>query len=99
MRRNLGTTIGLRAGRRAPMEAYDDAPPELRRWLAAAALPWSVEAAMRRYTRELRRCRGDRAAALARMDAREAQALAEDARRVWGPDHPCAVNGSVRLRH
>jgi hypothetical protein len=98
MRRNLGTSIGLHAGRRAPMEAFDDAPPELRRWLATAALPWSVEAATRRYNRELRRCRGDRSAALARMDAREADVLAQDVRQVWGPDHPAAMSDGGHAR-
>lgn len=87
--RNLRST--LRRGRgRDPMRAFDAAPPELRRWLAAAALPWSPESAQRVYARALRRARGDVSAALAALAAREAALLAADARRIWGAAHPAA---------
>lgn len=91
MLRNLATTLRLRRGRRDPMAAYDAAPPELRRWLADAALPWAPERVMQLYEAELRAARGDRIAALAALSARQKRRLAADAARVWGPDHPAAI--------
>lgn len=41
-RGNLGAVqLKLRRRRGDPMQAYDALPPDLRRWLAQAALPWS----------------------------------------------------------
>ncbi len=88
--RNVATTLRRRrAGR--PMADYDVAPPELRAWLAAAALPWSAASARRLHARALRAAGGDRAAALAALEARAARLLARDAARVWGPAHPAAM--------
>ncbi len=49
------------------MVAYDRLPPELRRWLADAALPWNPASALRLWQRALRdRC--DLKSALARLE-------------------------------
>ncbi|WP_333835369.1 DUF6525 family protein [Rubrimonas sp.] len=74
-----------------PMGAFDSAPEPLRRWLARAALSWSVKSAVKVYDRALRRTHGDVAAALCLLDAREQALLARDAARVWGPTHPAAA--------
>ncbi len=73
------------------MRAFDRAPEALRRWLADAVLPWSVDSALRLYARALKQARGDADAALAQLDARERALLARDAARVWGPAHPAAA--------
>jgi hypothetical protein len=90
MSRNLASTLRRRRAR-DPMRAFDRAPEALRRWLADAALPWSVDSALRLYAQALKRARGDAEAALARLDARERALLARDAARVWGPAHPAAA--------
>jgi hypothetical protein len=86
MRRNGVSTLPLRRG--VPMVRFDRLPPELRGWLKGAALPWSVRAAERIWARAMAEARGDRAAALSRLDAAERAALRRDAARVWGPDYP-----------
>lgn len=59
------------------MRAYDALPPELRRWMAGAALPWSP-ASCRRIWRKAR-ARGEPIeAVLARLDRAEAACLARD---------------------
>ena len=59
------------------MAAYDRLPPEVRRWLANAALPWSPASALRLWQRALRdRC--DAQSALARLDLAERVTLARD---------------------
>jgi hypothetical protein len=65
----------------SPMAAFDRLPPELRRWLHDAALPWSPRSAARIYARA--RAEGaDPQAALARLTAAERATLArEDYRR------------------
>ncbi|MCF1707825.1 DUF6525 family protein [Tabrizicola sp. J26] len=50
MTRNLRSALPVRY-RAGGMAAYDRLPPELRRWLAAAALPWSVQSALRIWQR------------------------------------------------
>jgi hypothetical protein len=72
------------------MQEFDRLAPELRLWLAAAALPWSPRSAGRAWRAGLTAEGGDKAAALAYLTALLARRLAEDARRVWGPAHPAA---------
>jgi hypothetical protein len=72
------------------MTGYDDLPPVLRVWLAAAALPWSPRSVRKTWDRVLRQACGDTGAALAGLDALERARLARDARQIWGPDHPAA---------
>jgi hypothetical protein len=86
MRRNAVST--LRTRRAVPMARFDRLEPDVRAWLKRAALPWSVRAVERIWQRALREARGDRGAALARLDAAERAALRRDAVRVWGPEYP-----------
>lgn len=88
--RNTVTTLRRRRSRQPPMRAFDGCPPALRRWLADALLPWSVESARRRYDAALRKTQGDVAAALNVLTALEARLVAQDAARVWGHGHPAA---------
>lgn len=74
--RNLRTRLPARTCR-APMEQFDRLPPDLRRWLAAAALPWSAASALRVWRRTFREG-GDAAMALARLDRAERATLARD---------------------
>lgn len=79
--RNLRSPLA----RRRPgegLDAFDRLPPPLRRWLAGAALPWSVRSARRLWRRVLRETGGDTACALARLDKIERARLnRESARR------------------
>ena len=85
MRRNLRTTLKRRMA--APMAGYDRLPPELRLWLASAALPWSAKSALRLWTRCLKENRCP-AQAIARLQAAEARMLARDAAAIWGTHYP-----------
>ena len=75
MRRNLRSGFPRRARAGRGLEAYDRLPTPLRRWLAQAALPWSVRSARRLWLRALAESDGDVARALARLDAAEAAQL------------------------
>jgi len=72
MTRNLGQT-SLRRKRRAtdPMAAYDRLPPDLRKWLADASLPWSPKSAQRIWVKSLAKgmSHEEALAALARAEA------------------------------
>lgn len=72
---NLGRT-GLRHRRRVgdPMRAFDALPPELRRWLADAALPWSPASCQRLWDRT-RASGGGIDEAITRLDRAERAAL------------------------
>lgn len=72
---NLGATRQkLRARRSDPMACFDNLPPELRRWLAEAALPWSPISCRRLWDRA-RREGANAAEALAALDNAESKAL------------------------
>ncbi|MFP4305278.1 DUF6525 family protein [Rhodosalinus sp.] len=71
-----------------PLADYDDLPAPLREWLAQAAMPWSPRSALRIWRRVLRRSGGDVRRAQQEMSRIEAERLAEDVARVWGPTHP-----------
>lgn len=77
-----------------PMAAYDRLPPELRRWLAQAALPWSPRSALRLWRKSLSLHAGDTATALQHLSRVERERLGRDVRRIWGDAHPAA--GSPR---
>lgn len=79
-RANLSSTLSRRRRTRPardPMAEFDSLPPELRRWLAGAALPWSPRSALRAYTRALSDLRAPQAA-LAHLDALQAARLRRD---------------------
>ncbi|MEM9844043.1 MAG: DUF6525 family protein [Pseudomonadota bacterium] len=78
MNRNLGQ-CGLRRRRRRtdPMNAYDNLPPPLRRWLSGAALPWSPTSALRIW----QKCRAQGLTAdeaIASLSQAEARTLASE---------------------
>lgn len=74
-----------------PMAAYDRLPPELRYWLAHAALPWSAQSVLRLWRKTLRACDGDTAEARRQLSRIENRRLSQDARRIWGDAHPAAT--------
>lgn len=84
---NLATTLARR-GRGRPMDRYDRLPADLRRWLAAAALPWSAASALRLWTRLQRETGGDTALVLHRLELAEQRMLARDCPRIWGAAYP-----------
>lgn len=88
-RRNRRTHLRAKTRRRDPMQDYDRLPPELRGWLARAALPWRPGSVLKLFGRAMART-GDRARALAELDAAERRLLARDAATIWGPGHPAA---------
>lgn len=75
---NLGATaLPRRSVARDPMQAFDALPPELRRWLANAALPWSPQSC-RRIWLKAGASGASVAERLARLDRAERQTLARD---------------------
>jgi hypothetical protein len=76
-----------------PMAAYDRLPPDLRLWLAGAALPWSAVSVHRLWTRALRET-GCPKVARDRLCAAEARTLAREAAKVWGAEYPSPGRGS-----
>ncbi|PTE14531.1 DUF6525 family protein [Pseudogemmobacter blasticus] len=70
-----------------PMAAYDRLPPDLRRWLAGAALPWSAASVLRLWKRALKET-GCPQAARDRLARAEQKILAQEAARVWGAAYP-----------
>jgi Family of unknown function (DUF6525) len=86
MTHNL-TSPRARVDRGCPMAAYDRLPPDLRQWLADAALPWSPRSVLKVWRRALRRT-GDHKSALERLKAVEAGTLAQEATAVWGAPYP-----------
>ncbi|MFC3182414.1 DUF6525 family protein [Cypionkella sinensis] len=84
---NLATRL-RRSPRPDTMQAYDALPPEARRWLAGAKLPWSARSVAKLWARAWHDAGGDLAAVRARMDAAQARKLARDAADVWGRHYP-----------
>ncbi|OWJ77921.1 hypothetical protein CDV49_10410 [Haematobacter genomosp. 1] len=87
MGQNLATSLKCRR-RRCPMQRYDGLPPELRAWLAGAALPWSPHSALRLWSRALREAQGDAGSARARLDRTERRMLERDRLTIWGRSYP-----------
>jgi len=84
---NLSSALSRRRKARPardPMAEFDGLPVDLRRWLAAAVLPWSPRSALRAYLRALAELRAPQEA-LARLDAIQAKRLARDgvAENMW----------------
>lgn len=80
---NLATSL-KRRHRGRPMDRYDRLPPDLRNWLARAALPWSPKSVLRLWLRLHRETGGNTALILRRLDLAEMRMLAKDAPRIWG---------------
>lgn len=97
MARNVCTTLRRRP-QQDPMRAHDRLPPDLRRWIAEAALPWSAASVLRLWRKALAEAGGDPQAACARLDAAQARLLARDAPRVWGAAHPACQTGALANR-
>lgn len=78
MRGNLGATSLRRRVRGGdPMRAYDALPPDLRAWLAEAALPWSPQSCARVWEKARRKGLPPKEA-LAALTRAEARTLARD---------------------
>ncbi|PWE29785.1 DUF6525 family protein [Pararhodobacter marinus] len=77
-RTNLRSRLKRRAARGNPMAAYDRLPPELRAWLAQAALPWSPHSALKIWRRAMARHGGDTARVLAHLSRAEHATLRRD---------------------
>jgi hypothetical protein len=80
-----------------PMAAYDRLPPDLRSWLAEAALPWSAASVHRLWQRALRET-GCTKAARERLARAEAKTLAREAARVWGRAYPTGQGDLAKRR-
>lgn len=89
MKRNLATSLKQRP-RTRPMDRYDRLPPELRQWLAHAALPWSPHSVLKLWNRLCRECGSDPVSIRRRLDQAEQRMLAKDAVKVWGANYPGA---------
>jgi hypothetical protein len=77
-RRNLGSTgLPVRKREGNVMTAYDSLPPQLRRWMQGAVLPWSPRSC-RAIWQKVKQRGGSDAEATARLAAVEAAMLARD---------------------
>ncbi|MHA3979376.1 DUF6525 family protein [Halovulum sp. GXIMD14794] len=85
---NTRTALKRRARTGDPMDAFDRLPPDLRQWLARAALPWSPRSALRLWHRSLARHGGDASAALAHLSRVEKAMLDRDIPSIWENAHP-----------
>lgn len=84
---NLATSL-RRRGRSSPFDQFDRLPPELRAWLAGAALPWSPRSVFRLWSRLLQEEHGNITGVLARLDQAEQRMLAKDGPKIWGCRYP-----------
>ena len=76
------------------MASHDRLPPELRRFMIDAALPWSAASVLRIWRRA--RAQGEsRAAALARIERAAAGTLRREVALIWGEGHPQAAAQST----
>lgn len=79
MRGNRGqTSLKLKRRKEDPMRDFDRLPPELRAWVAAAALPWRPRSVRRAFDKALAET-GDRVVALSRLNALQGRLVARDA--------------------
>jgi hypothetical protein len=92
------TSLRLRRRVEDPMREFDRLPAELRAWLASAALPWRPRSVRRAYEKALAET-GDRRRALAHLTDVQGRLVAQDAARVWGPEHPAAGTPQTRARN
>lgn len=96
MRGNRGkTSLKLKQRNEDPMREFDRLPPELRSWLASAVLPWRPRSVRHAFDKALARTR-DKTSAIKELDRLQEQLIAKDARKVWGPDHPHALQDAGR---
>ena len=84
------TSLKLKRRNEDPMREFDRLPAELRVWLASAVLPWRPGSVRRAFDRAIARTR-DTSRALDDLDRLQSRLVAQDARKVWGHKHPCAV--------
>ncbi len=90
MAKNLGaTTLKSRKRSGNPMRDYDNLPPELRRWLSEAALPWRPKSVQQAYQKAVART-GNPQSAIAELNRLQEVLISKDASRIWGRDHPAA---------
>lgn len=69
------------------MQDFDRLPPELRAWIARAALPWRPRSVKRSFEKAMARTK-DKASALRELDRLQERLVAKDGRKVWGDDYP-----------
>ncbi|MDD7972631.1 DUF6525 family protein [Roseinatronobacter alkalisoli] len=84
--------------RRSPMAEFDRLPPELRHWLAHAALPWSARSALRLWQRAARQYGPDPKDILAHLARAEARSLERDCPAIWGDGYPLLPAQARKLR-
>lgn len=94
-RANLATSLRRRR-RPCAITQYDRLPPELRNWLAQAALPWSPVSALKLWARLCRESGGDTSAARKRLEQAEAKMLTKDAQKIWGAAYPTGCGKAGR---
>ena len=71
------------------MREFDRLPPELRRWMAGAALPWRAKTVLAAYDKAMAKT-GNPKDAISALDDIQSKLVAKDARKIWGLDHPAA---------
>jgi hypothetical protein len=77
------------------MADHDRLPPDLRRFMIHAALPWSARSVLRLWRKGLAET-GCRTRALERVMRAAEATLRRDACETWGPDHPAAAGPPTR---
>ena len=85
MNRNLGKTLlKKKTAKGDRMEEFDRLPPNLRRWLRNADLPWSPTSVKRVYLKALKST-GDYSTALSTLDTMQSRQLTKE--RLNGRQH------------
>jgi uncharacterized protein with von Willebrand factor type A (vWA) domain len=98
MRNNTGMSTLKRKRRQTDaMRDYDRLPAELRVWLASAILPWRPRSVRRTFDSLVARTQ-DTPRALEELDRLQDRLVAKDARKIWGPNHPCAATIGEQAR-
>lgn len=88
MTKNLRAALKRKRRTTNQMAEYDRLPPELRAWLADAALPWSAQSVQRIWKKALRDSDGKKDIALAHLSKAENNALKKEAPQTWGASYP-----------
>ena len=92
MPNNCGmTSLKRRRCKNNAMHDFDTLPTELRLWVAKAALPWRAKSVQAAYQKAMKRT-GCHICAMDELDRIQANLIAKDASRVWGSEHPAAMD-------
>lgn len=77
------TTLKGKRKSRDPMDDFDALPPELRKWVSQAILPWSAHSVRKSFRKAIAKT-GDPQQALAELDRIQSRLVERDSTRLRG---------------